>query len=176
MRTRPPATPEVLAPPKPGAPPPLDARALDLDFRTSAGDRIFFSSGSAELGARARAVVAAQAEWLRQQPATRVTVEGHADDGLGDEQNARIAAERATAVRDRLVAEGVDERRIRIVVRGRTDRVAPCADASCAAHNRRAVSIVWPERGGSNLGRVDVGRGSRGSIASEPGAQGGVQR
>jgi peptidoglycan-associated lipoprotein len=105
------------------------------DFRAKAGDRVFFSAGSAELGGRARSVLQAQARWLNHHVA-----EGHADDPGDSEANAEIARRRAAAVRDRLIEEGVAAERVVIIVRGNTDRVAECATTACAAQNRRVVT------------------------------------
>src|SRR6185295_13919053 len=71
------------------------------DFQALVGDRVFFSEGSAELGARARKALAAQAAWLTRHPGVRVTVEGHADDPGGDDVT--LSEHRAEAVRQRLI-------------------------------------------------------------------------
>lgn len=116
------------------------------DFRIKAGDRIFFSSGSSELGGRARAVLQAQARWLNRFPDLVAVVEGHADDPGDDTANRELSRQRAEAVRARLIEEGVAGHRLAAVARGRTDRVAECGDPACAAHNRRTVtSLIMTE-------------------------------
>jgi outer membrane protein OmpA-like peptidoglycan-associated protein len=113
------------------------------DFQTLVGDRVFFSEGSAELGARARKALAAQAAWLTHHPGVRVTVEGHADDPGGDD--VALSQHRAEAVRQRLVESGIAPERIRTVAYGRRHLIAACADPECGPQNRRAVTIVgWP--------------------------------
>ena len=115
-------------------------------FRHTAGDRIFFSEGSADLGGRARQVLAAQALWLVQNTAFAITIEAHADELGTRDYNREIAARRAEAVRARLIAEGVEPQRIRILARGKEEPVALCDEPSCAAQNRRAVTrLGWPE-------------------------------
>ncbi len=121
-------------------------------LRREVGDRVFFGSGSAEIGTRARTVIATQAEWLRQNPLLRVTIEGHADDGGTAEQNTRFALERAEALRERLIEEGVDARRIAVVSRGREDRLAVCNEPSCMAQNRRAIVVVHAVGSGERIG------------------------
>lgn len=116
--------------------------AAENDFRSKAGDRVFFSPGSAELGSRARAVLQAQAKWLIRYAGLYVVVEGHADDPGSDEANSVIARARAEAVRGRLIEEGVAPDRIRVLARGNAQRVAECLDAVCSAQNRRAVTVV----------------------------------
>ena len=117
-------------------------RRLQDDLRNSVGDRIFFSGASADLGSRARAVLAAQADWLLRRPEIEIVVEGHADDSMVGGDDDLVATQRAAAVRDRLVEHGVEAGRIRVAPLGSRDRVATCGDSDCAAQNRRAVVLV----------------------------------
>jgi outer membrane protein OmpA-like peptidoglycan-associated protein len=121
--------------------------ALDQDFRLAAGDRVFFSEGSAELGAKARMVLSAQAEWLKLHPRVSVLIEGHADERGSYDHNREIAARRAEAVRARLIEEGVEANRIRVLVHGRDRPIALCGDGTCAGHNRRVVTVVLSQGG-----------------------------
>jgi peptidoglycan-associated lipoprotein len=132
--------------PSPGVDPTRDGSAattMAARLRESVGDRVFFGEGSAELGGRARALIAAQAQWLRSQPVGgSITVEAFADDrGGGEKYNLEMAAQRAEAVRVRLVAEGIDANRIVTRVFGRQRPVAACPDPECAAQNRRVVVV-----------------------------------
>ena len=111
-------------------------------LRDAAGDLVFFSEGSADLGGRARKALAAQAEWLKQNPALPVLVEGHADDSGAPAELKALSAARAAAVRDRLIEEGVAPERIRTDSFGIDRRVAQCADLTCASQNRRAATVV----------------------------------
>jgi outer membrane protein OmpA-like peptidoglycan-associated protein len=122
---------------------PAEARSeLGHRLRLEIGDRVFFGPGSAELGARAHQVLAGQAEWLKGRPELIATIEGHADDPGPAEDNLRLAAARAQAVRQRLIGEGVSPARITVQAAGNTDRVAVCGEPACAAQNRRAVTVV----------------------------------
>ncbi len=118
------------------------ARTAQEDLRNTAGDLVFFSEGSAELGARARKALAAQAVWLVQERDRPVVIEGHADDPGTASAAMALSGARATAVRARLIEEGVAPERIRIVAYGASRRVAICSDESCASQNRRAVTVV----------------------------------
>ena len=110
------------------------------EFQTQVGDRVFFSEGSAQLGARARLVLEAQAHWLIRNPAFVATIEGHADEPGADDQ--LISERRAEAVRMRLIEAGVPPERVRSMAFGKARAIAYCPDAACAAHNRRAVTVV----------------------------------
>ena len=115
---------------------------LDQEFRESTGDRIFFGNASTDLGARARQVLRAQAQWLRRHPDVSVTIESHADDGGSTEFNLTLAQQRGEAVRERLVQEGVAGDRVHLSNRGRDLRIASCAQSACTAQNRRVITIV----------------------------------
>ena len=112
------------------------------EFQSQVGDRVFFSEGSAELGARARTALEAQAAWLKRHPALAVTVEGHADDAGAVSHNLEVSRRRAEAVRRRLIESGVAPERIRIAAYGRERPIARCGEPGCAAQNRRAVTVV----------------------------------
>ncbi len=126
--------------------------AIQAKLRTEAGDRVFFSAGSAELGTRARMALAAQAQWLKQWHEFEAAIAGHADEPGTEEENLRLSRDRAEAVRRRLVAEGVAAARLAVVALGRTDPIAPCADPDCAAQNRRAVTLVFASGTRERLG------------------------
>ena len=112
------------------------------EFQTQVGDRVFFSDGSAELGARARAALEAQAAWLKRNQALAVTVEGHADDAGAVDHNLEMSWRRAEAVRRRLIESGVAPERIRAAAYGRERPIAECGEPRCGAQNRRAVTVV----------------------------------
>lgn len=125
--------------------------ALEHRLISEVGDRVFFSAGSADLGSRARTVLAAQAAWLNRQPHLGAAVEGHADESGSEADNTALSAARADAVRNRLVAEGVPPERLRIVARGRSERVAECSEPECGAQNRRVVLVPYSQQPESPL-------------------------
>ena len=117
-------------------------------FLIEAGDRVFFSAGSAELGGRARTVLSAQAKWLATRPEWNVSVEGHADDPpLSQADMEELSEARATVVRERLISEGVAASRILVVPWGRQIPISDCQETGCQAQNRRVISVLTPRRG-----------------------------
>lgn len=121
-------------------------RRFAEDFKAEAGDRVFFASGSASLGARARVALEAQAAWLLRHTEVDVTVEGYADDPGDEGANLALATARAETVRDKLAQLGVPEARLAIMPYGRAGQVVTCPDPACAAPNRRVVlRIAGPE-------------------------------
>jgi peptidoglycan-associated lipoprotein len=120
------------------------ADAIEEQFIAEAGDRVFFSAGSAELGSRARGVLQAQARFIKLRPQLEATIEGHADDApLSVGEHAKLSEARAEAVRQRLIAEGVESHRLASVYWGRERRVSECPEPECAAQNRRAVTVLF---------------------------------
>lgn len=139
-------------------------RAIQQEFRLSIGDRVFFGEASAELGSRARGVLAAQAQWLGRFPGVPILIEGHADEAGSNDYNRELGLKRAQAVRVRLIEEGIEPGRVATTTYGRAQPVANCTAADCAAHNRRAVTVVAgspsealspshtpPQRGGPDM-------------------------
>jgi outer membrane protein OmpA-like peptidoglycan-associated protein len=117
--------------------------AVEEQFLFDAGDRVFFSTGSAELGVRARTVLQAQARFMAIRRDISAFVEGHADDGkAAKDEQVLLSQARAEAVRDRLIAEGVGPERLIAVARGRDAPVSACPDPVCAAQNRRAITVL----------------------------------
>lgn len=111
-------------------------------FLIDVGDRVFFAQNSASLGGRARAIVEAQARWLKRAPSLQVTVIGRAADGGSGKDDADLSLARARAVEAKLIEGGVARERIRIEARGGSDPVATCASALCQAQNRHVQSMI----------------------------------
>lgn len=148
---------ETAAMPEPVAPPAVVARIvltprsvggrLEDSFLLESGDRVFFAARSAELGSRARTVLAAQARWLKRNGSLSAVIEGHADDPALDKDGLdRLGAERAQAVYLRLIEEGVPPERLAIAPLGKSRPVANCGTPDCAAQNRRAVTVLTAQR------------------------------
>jgi peptidoglycan-associated lipoprotein len=143
--------------------------ALEEQFITEAGDRVFFSAGSAELGTRARGVLQAQARFIKLRPDLAATIEGHADDApLSLDEHARLSEARAEAVRQRLIEEGIESSRLAVSSWGRDKRVSDCPEPACAAQNRRAVTVLVSARARRTEGPAGALPGGASVIAREP--------
>jgi outer membrane protein OmpA-like peptidoglycan-associated protein len=117
-------------------------RTVQDTFRQSAGDLVFFSDGSAELGTRARRVLEAQAEWLQAQPTARVTIEGHADDSGSAVDNLKLSEARAKAVQARLVEAGIAPGRLSAPIASPPAKM-PLAPPKTAAWQRSLSPNPW---------------------------------
>lgn len=91
-------------------PPPIlqGIDALRADFAAqSGGTTIYFVNDSSSLGAPARAVLVAQAAWLRRHPDVVVSVEGYGDSGDTRDHALAMGARRAEETRAYLILLGV---------------------------------------------------------------------
>ena len=126
--------------------------AIQAKLRGEAGDRVFFSAGSTELGTRARMALATQAQWLIRWREFEAAIEGHTDEPGTEDENLALSRQRAEAVRQRLIEEGVEASRISVVAAGSTQRVATCSAPDCSSQNRRAVTLVFANGTRARLG------------------------
>ena len=113
-----------------------------MELTADIGDRVFFSRGSAELGSRARSMLAAQAAWLRRNDAVGVVIEGHADGEEIAAGHADLSLQRAQIIRAALATEGIAPDRLKVLAVGDARPIATCVEAFCAAQNRRVVVRV----------------------------------
>ena len=97
---------------------------------------------SAELTGSARSTLNRQSAFLSVNPDLMIVIEGHADERGTREYNLALAERRATAVRDYLVAKGMNSARVRTVSYGKERPVAAGSDEASWAKNRRATTVL----------------------------------
>ncbi|HAF43190.1 MAG TPA: peptidoglycan-associated lipoprotein Pal [Sphingobium sp.] len=113
------------------------------DFIASvASDRIFFALDQFDVDAEDQATLQSQAAWLQQNPAVRVTIEGHADERGTRDYNIALGERRANAAKNYLASLGVDPGRITTVSYGKERPAALGSDEAAWAQNRRAVTVT----------------------------------
>jgi outer membrane protein OmpA-like peptidoglycan-associated protein len=78
-------------------------------------------------------------------PSTQIVVEGHTDSRGSPDYNLELSAKRAEAVREFLVARGVDRERVRAQGLGLTRPVATNETVEGRANNRRVEIVLGPE-------------------------------
>ena len=79
---------------------------------------------------------------MAQYPNLNITVEGHADERGTREYNLALGERRANAVKNYLVALGVDPRRVTTVSFGKERPAVPGANDAAWSQNRRGVTKV----------------------------------
>lgn len=90
----------------------------------------------------ARAVLQANAGWLRRWASTRITIEGHCDSRGTREYNLALGERRADAVRDYLVSLGVGSDRVLVVSKGEESPVCADEHEGCWQQNRRGHPVI----------------------------------
>lgn len=123
----------VAGVPSPGSP---------QEFQVSVGDRVFFETDSSVLTPQSQATLGRQIQWLMQYSQYSFTIEGHADERGTREYNLALGARRANAVRDYMIAQGIQAARMHTISYGKERPVAVCDDISCWSQNRRAVTVL----------------------------------
>jgi peptidoglycan-associated lipoprotein len=112
------------------------------DFQQNVGDRVFFDTDKSSINAEGQTTLQKQAKWLAQYPNVTITVEGHCDDRGTREYNLALGERRAQAVRNALVALGVQANRVKTISYGK-ERPAVVGDNEAAwAQNRRGVTVI----------------------------------
>lgn len=111
-------------------------------FNQTVGDRVLFQVDQHTLTPEGETVLAAQANWLSQNPEYSAIVEGHADEQGTREYNLALGARRASSVQNFLIARGVAPSRLRTVSYGKERPLAVCSDETCYQQNRRAVTVL----------------------------------
>lgn len=111
-------------------------------LRADVGDRVFFTTDSSSLDPRGTAVIDQLGAWMRQYPATRIRIEGHADERGTRDYNIALGDSRATSIRNRLLQLGISPERLTTVSYGKERPVASGSTPTVWAQNRRAVFVV----------------------------------
>lgn len=117
----------------------------DLDAR--GGERgplkdIHFAFDSYDLDEEARSILQGTAEWLRENPKSRVEIEGHTDERGTVEYNLALGARRAKAAKDYLVTLGIAANRLATISYGEELPLCREHTEACWAENRRCHFVV----------------------------------
>ncbi len=113
---------------------------------------VLFDTAQYTLRPAAREKLAKVSGILLGHPGLRVEVEGHTDSVGGDEYNQRLSEQRAAAVRDYLVQQGVPLNSLTSRGFGKTQPVASNETAAGRQQNRRVELVVSGELIGANIG------------------------
>ncbi len=103
---------------------------------------VYFGFDSSDLDSSTQSAIATNAEFLKSNANVDVQVEGHCDERGGRQYNLALGERRAKAVRDQLVALGVEAKRISTVSYGSERPKAEGSDESAWSQNRRANFVI----------------------------------
>lgn len=106
------------------------------------GNAILFNTGSAQLSPVAEAALSRIAFNLDQNPMTDMTIFGYTDNTGTYEINMQLSQERADAVKNYLISQGVAANRLIAVGKGWNDPIASNATVEGRAQNRRVEMYI----------------------------------
>lgn len=119
----------------------LNAKQTDRGMTITLGD-VLFDTGKAQLKSGSERSLQKLTQFLRENPKRSVSVEGFTDSVGGDEYNQQLSERRADAVRESLIAQGVEPGRIIASGYGKAFPVAGNEAAAGRQLNRRVEIIV----------------------------------
>jgi OmpA-OmpF porin, OOP family len=103
---------------------------------------LYFNTGSTDVIPESQPVLEALFAEVAKRQAVEVQVTGHTDRVGTDASNDRLSLERAQAVRDALIKQGLKTNFIRAVGRGEREPLIPTPDEQPEPLNRRVEAIV----------------------------------
>lgn len=105
---------------------------------------IYFDFDQYDLRADARDILKTNAEWLKQNPASSLQIEGHCDDRGAAEYNLALGAKRAQSAKDYLTTLGIPAQRISTISYGEELPVCPQESEECWQKNRHDRFVIKP--------------------------------
>lgn len=125
----------------------LKAQQTERGTVLTLGD-VLFDTGTAELKPGAHTTIDRLAAWLRDNPDSRILIEGHADSRGSYEYNHSLSLRRADAVATALYNNGIGHERVSVKGLGEEYPVASNGTAAGQQQNRR-VEIVISDASGA---------------------------
>lgn len=103
---------------------------------------ILFEFDSASLSIEAQEILRKKAEWLRENPKARVTIEGHCDERGTSEYNLALGDRRAYSAKVFLVDLGIEESRLATISYGEERPIDSNSSEEAWAKNRRDHFVI----------------------------------
>jgi len=118
------------------------AKQTAADKLIAVGDRVLFDYDSSKLDSSSLILLDAQSRFLRVNTDLNIIIEGHCDERGTREYNLALGEQRATAVRDYLVIQGIDSDRIKVISYGKEKLAVVGSNNMAWSKNRRAVTVI----------------------------------
>jgi peptidoglycan-associated lipoprotein len=103
---------------------------------------ILFEFDSASLSIEAQEILRRKAEWLRENPRARVTIEGHCDERGTSDYNLALGDRRAFSAKSFLTDLGIEETRLATISYGEEQPIDSSSTEDAWAKNRRAHFVI----------------------------------
>jgi peptidoglycan-associated lipoprotein len=107
---------------------------------------VFFNFDEAAIRADARAVIEANAAWLRANPKVKITIEGNCDERGTKEYNLALGQRRAANIRKYLAGMGIAEGRVSMLSFGKEKPLCTQHTEECMQKNRRGDFVASDAR------------------------------
>lgn len=111
-------------------------------FVESVSDKAFFELNSFAITDQAKAILAQQAEWMKNNPTASMLVEGYCDERGTRVYNLALGEKRANAVKKYLVSQGVSADRMSIISYGKEKPFVLGSTEEAWAQNRVSRSVI----------------------------------
>jgi peptidoglycan-associated lipoprotein len=136
-------TPVPTPEPTPAPPPPAPAEEM-VTITQKGGylEDIFFDFNKFAIKAEYHERLARGAEWIKNHPDTKVTIEGHCDIRGTNKYNLVLGKKRSKATYDYMVTLGVDPARMTVTTVGEEQPFDPAKNETAYASNRRSHFII----------------------------------
>jgi peptidoglycan-associated lipoprotein len=121
---------------------PKDVEGWPEDATKFEADTIHFAYDSPVVQSSEKSKVEDVASFLKSNPEDRVRIQGHCDERGTDQYNYALGERRALAVREALIADGIDGSRIYTVSFGRSKPIDTGHSDEAHARNRRGVFVL----------------------------------
>lgn len=118
------------------------ADALAIEPLPSEKFILFFETGKTDLTQESQKTVLAMLEAVKRRGAITISVSGHTDASGSAEFNERLARDRAGLVKDLLLQNGVDLKRMAVSSHGKGNPLIPTPDGVAEPRNRRVEVII----------------------------------
>lgn len=118
-----------------------DSNNLDA-IKLVLGDAILFQTGSSQLSALADAALSRVAYNLKQFPNSDVTIVGYTDNTGSEQLNMQLSQQRANAVMNYLISQGISSSRLKSIGNGWNNPIASNETAAGRAQNRRVEIYI----------------------------------
>jgi len=122
----------------------LQGQLTDRGIVLTIGD-VLFATGKSDLNTSAQRSMGKLAEFLQKNQNRSLLVEGHTDSVGSDEYNQGLSEQRAAAVKNALLNNGIAGERIVTIGYGKKYPLASNADAAGKQQNRRVEAIILNE-------------------------------
>jgi peptidoglycan-associated lipoprotein len=112
------------------------------DFVKNVGDRVFFDFDKSVIKPEGKEQLTKWVAFLNKYPNDQILIEGHCDERGTREYNLALGERRANAVKEFLVANGIQASRLKTVSYGKERPAVLGSNEAAWAQNRRGVGVI----------------------------------